>query len=35
VQKPGATLSYTFDKAGTFMIRCNIHPSMRMTVTAK
>jgi plastocyanin len=35
VQKPGATLSYTFDKAGTFMIRCNIHPSMRMTVTVK
>jgi plastocyanin len=35
VQKPGATLSYTFDKAGTFTIRCNIHPSMRMTVTAK
>jgi plastocyanin len=35
VQKPGATLSYTFDKAGAFTIRCNIHPSMRMAVTAK
>jgi plastocyanin len=35
LQKPGATLSYTFDKAGLFTVRCNIHPSVKMAVTAK
>jgi plastocyanin len=35
LQKPGATLSYTFDKAGQFTVRCNIHPSVKMAVTAK
>jgi plastocyanin len=35
LQKPGATLSYTFDKAGAYSVRCNIHPSVRMAVTAK
>jgi plastocyanin len=35
LQKPGATLSYTFDKAGAFTVRCNIHPSVKMAVTAK
>jgi plastocyanin len=35
LQKPGATLSYTFDKAGSYMVRCNIHPSVKMAVTAK
>jgi plastocyanin len=35
LQKPGATLSYTFDKAGLFSVRCNIHPSVKMAVTAK
>jgi plastocyanin len=35
LQKPGATLTYTFDKAGAYAVRCNIHPSVRMAVTAK
>jgi plastocyanin len=35
LQKPGATLSYTFDKVGSYMVRCNIHPSVKMAVTAK
>lgn len=35
LQKPGATLSYTFDKAGPYTVRCNIHPSMKMAVTVK
>lgn len=33
LQKPGATLSYVFDKSGTVRVRCNIHPSVKMTVT--
>jgi plastocyanin len=33
LQKPGATLAYTFDKAGNYKVRCNIHPSVKMTVT--
>jgi plastocyanin len=35
LQKPGATLSYVFDKAGTVRVRCNIHPSVKMTVTVQ
>ena len=35
LQKPGDNLSYTFDKAGRFKVRCSIHPSMKMTVTVK
>jgi plastocyanin len=35
LQKPGATLSYTFDKSGPYTVRCNIHPSMKMAVTVK
>ena len=35
LQKPGVPLSYRFDESGTFTIRCNIHPSMKMTVTVK
>jgi plastocyanin len=35
LQKPGATLGYIFDKAGAHMVRCNIHPSVKMAVTAK
>jgi plastocyanin len=35
LQKPGATLNYTFDKSGDYRVRCNIHPSMRMAVTVK
>jgi len=35
LQKPGATLSYKFDKSGGYRIRCNIHPSVKMAVTVK
>jgi plastocyanin len=35
LQKPGATLSYVFDKTGTVRVRCNIHPSVKMTVTVQ
>jgi plastocyanin len=33
LQKPGAALSYRFDKPGSYRVRCNIHPSVKMTVT--
>ena len=35
LQKPGATLAYTFDKPGSYTVRCNIHPSVKMSVTVK
>jgi plastocyanin len=35
LQKPGVKLSYKFDKAGRFIVRCNIHPSMKMVVSVK
>jgi plastocyanin len=35
LQKPGATLSYVFDKAGAYKVRCNIHPSIKMAVTVQ
>ena len=35
LQKPGATLTYRFDKAGAYMVRCSIHPSVKMAVTVK
>ena len=35
LQKPGATLTYRFDKAGPYRVRCNIHPSVKMAVTVK
>ena len=35
LQKSGATLSYTFSQPGDYMVRCNIHPSMRMSVTVR
>jgi plastocyanin len=35
LQKPGTTLTYKFDKAGAYRVRCNIHPSVRMAVTVK
>ena len=34
LQKPRVNLTYTFVKPGAYSVRCNIHPSMRMTVTA-
>ena len=35
LQKPGALLTHKFDKAGTYRVRCNIHPSVKMAVTVK
>jgi plastocyanin len=35
LQKPGATLTYRFDKAGAYRVRCNIHPSVKMAVTVR
>jgi plastocyanin len=35
LQKPGVSLTYRFDKAGAYRVRCNIHPSMKMAVTVK
>jgi plastocyanin len=33
LQKPGKLLTYKFDKAGAYRVRCNIHPLMKMAVT--
>jgi plastocyanin len=35
LQKPGKLLSFKFDKAGAYRVRCNIHPSVKMAVTVK
>jgi len=35
LQKPGKALNYTFAQAGTYRVRCNIHPSVKMTVVVK
>jgi plastocyanin len=35
LQKPGKNLSYKFDTAGAYKVRCNIHPSVKMSVTVK
>ena len=35
LQKPGATLTYRFDKASAYRVRCNIHPSVKMAVNVK
>ncbi|NQW09881.1 MAG: cupredoxin domain-containing protein [Alphaproteobacteria bacterium] len=32
LQEPGELRSVTFDKGGTFEVRCRIHPKMRMSV---
>jgi plastocyanin len=34
-QKIGTTVDLHFDEAGTFSVRCAIHPTMRLTVTVK
>jgi plastocyanin len=33
LQKPSKLLSYKFDKAGSYRVRCNIHRSVKMSVT--
>lgn len=33
LQKPGETIVTKFDKAGTYQVRCAIHPKMKMTVS--
>jgi len=35
LQKPGVPLTYAFDKAGSYRVRCNIHPSVKMAVTVQ
>ena len=35
LQKPGKTLSYKFDRSGSFRVRCNIHPSVKMSVQVR
>jgi plastocyanin len=35
LQKPRATLEYVFAKSGDYRVRCNIHPSVKMSVTVK
>jgi plastocyanin len=32
---PGGTLKWTADKAGTFPLKCSIHPQMTGTITVK
>lgn len=34
-QPVGKTVDVLFDRAGTFIVRCAIHPSMRLTVTVQ
>jgi plastocyanin len=35
LQKPGVPLNYRFDETGLFKVRCNIHPSVKMSVVVK
>jgi plastocyanin len=34
-QPVGSTVDLRFDENGTFLVRCAIHPTMRLTVTVK
>jgi plastocyanin len=34
-QQPGSKVDITFTKAGTFTVRCGIHPKMKMVVTVR
>lgn len=35
LQKPGVVITKKFDQAGTFEVRCAIHPKMKMTITVE
>ena len=35
LQKPGEHIEVLFDKNGKFVVRCSIHPKMKMVVTAE
>lgn len=35
LQKSGVVVEKKFDKAGSFVVRCSIHPRMKMIVTVK
>jgi plastocyanin len=35
VLKPGASYQIKFDKAGTYTLKCHIHPKMKLTVIVK
>lgn len=35
LQEPGEKRSVTFENAGTFEVRCRIHPKMRLVVTVE
>ena len=35
LQKPGEHIEVLFDKGGKFIVRCSIHPKMKMVVTAE
>lgn len=34
-QPPGHRISITFDKPGTYVVGCDIHPKMKLTVTVR
>jgi len=34
-QEPGSAVNIVFTKAGTFTVRCRIHPKMELVVTVK
>ena len=35
LQKPGQEIVHKFTKPGTYLVKCAIHPKMKMTVTVK
>ena len=34
LQRPGQVIEAVFDKSGRFVVRCSIHPRMRMAIQA-
>lgn len=35
LQKPGKTVNYKFEAAGSYRVMCSIHPKMKMIVTVQ